>query len=74
MWYDKVSHQQGTNISYKLLIDYGLVYVYFHLVVASKFPMFPFATQKGVQRFCMFPRVRDTLLIAIEDRQYMKNE
>ncbi len=54
VWYDKVSHQQGTNISYKLLIDYGPTYVYSHLVVASKFPMFPSTTQKGVQRFYVF--------------------
>ncbi len=62
MWYDKVSHQQGTNISYKLLIDYSLTYVYFHLVVTSKFPMLLFTTRKGVQRFCMSPRIRDILL------------
>jgi hypothetical protein len=43
-WYDKVSHQQGTKISYKLLTDSSIVYVYFHLVLTLKFPMFPFIT------------------------------
>jgi hypothetical protein len=58
VWYDKVSHQQGTNISNMLLIDFGPTYVYSHLVVASKFPMLPSATRKGVQRPCMSLGVR----------------
>jgi hypothetical protein len=53
VWYDKVSHQQGINISYRLLIDSRPTYVYSHLVVTSKFPMLSSATQKGVQRFSM---------------------
>ncbi len=71
VWYHKVSHQQGINISYKLLTNYGLMCVYFHLVVLSKFPMLPYATQKGVQRFDMSPGVKDMLLTTIKDKQSM---
>jgi hypothetical protein len=59
--------QQGINISYRLLRDFGEAYAYSHLVVASKFPMLPSATRKGDQRFCMSPGIRESLVVAMED-------
>jgi hypothetical protein len=63
-----VPTQQGINISYNLLTDFGVAYAYSHLVVASKFPMLPFATRKGYQRFCVSPRIKESLVIVVEDR------
>jgi hypothetical protein len=74
VWYDKVSHQQGTNISYKLLTYSSLTYVYSHLVVTSKFPMLPSTTRKGVRRFCMYLGIKDILLTIIEYMQSICEE
>ncbi len=35
-------------------------------MVASKFLMFPSTTRKGEQRFCMSPRVRESLVVVVE--------
>ncbi len=39
------------------------------VVVTSKFLMLPNATRKGDPRFMMIPKVRDGLVVTIEERQ-----
>ncbi len=54
---------------YKLLPNVGPTFAYSHLVVASKFPMLLFTTQKGELRFSMIIEVRDALIVVVEERQ-----
>jgi hypothetical protein len=68
-WYLKVPRQSCTNIPYKLLLDFGLAFVYSHLVIVSKFSMFPCATRKGYRNFFISPKVRKNLVATIEDKQ-----
>ncbi len=50
-WYYGVLGCQGTNVSYMLLIDFGVAFAYSHLVVTSKFAMLPCARRKGELKF-----------------------
>jgi hypothetical protein len=56
------------NISYKLLTNVRASFAYSHLVVASKFPMLPCATQKGEPRFIIIVDVRDALVVFVKER------
>jgi len=51
-----------------MLIDSGPTFVYFHLVIISKFPMFPCATRKGGPRFSMVLERRENFIVVIKDR------
>jgi len=66
VWYQIVVNHRGTNIPYKLLTYFGLAFVYSHLVIASKFPMFPCATRKDGPTFSMVPKVKENLIASIE--------
>ncbi len=72
VWYQRMVNHRGTNIPYRLLIIFGPTFVYSHLVIASKFPMFPCATRKGGPRFSMVLKVRENLITVVKDRQFMK--
>jgi hypothetical protein len=50
------------------LPNVGPTFAYSHLVVASKFPMLLFTTQKGESRFSMIIEVRDALIVVVEER------
>ncbi len=66
--YYKMEGIPSTNFSYRLLIDDGPTYTYFHLVVKSKILMLPCVRQKGDLRFSMASKVKDSLVATFEDK------
>jgi len=60
--------------SYRLLNDTLPSFVYFHLVLKSKFAMLPNATRIGIPRFSMHVEIRESLIAHLEERQtYQQN-
>jgi hypothetical protein len=68
VWYQRMVNHRSINISSRLLTNSSLAFVYSHPIIASKFPMLPCATRKGGSSFSMVPKVRENLIVAIEDK------
>jgi hypothetical protein len=45
VWYERVVNHWRTNILYRLFTNFGPTFIYSHMVITSKFPMFPCATR-----------------------------
>ncbi len=70
VWYHHVLSQWGNNNSYRLLHDDYPSFAYSHLVLKSKFAMLLVATRKGNSQFSMPLKIRENLLVAIEEQQH----
>jgi hypothetical protein len=55
------------------LTDVGPAFVYSHLVVGSKFPMFPVAKRKGDPWFFMVIEDREQLLDAVKEKRIVED-
>ncbi len=64
VWYYRVTNQQGQN--FFLLTNVGPTFVYSHLVVASKFPMFATIRKKGDKKKAIKDNAQ--LLVDVKER------